>query len=186
MAILVEAGIPKSSVVLEKRGFRPENSSRPGDLVALDFFGSGRHLLLDAVVTTIYRNAIMDKATKIPGHATKLAEDRNFATLTKLHPLRCPLSSEAIVYLSPLPSRMEDVWVHMLWRFLGLSLSMLSRKGCFVLLIALLLLGLPCRCLCGFGGGSGAFLLGFMWDYLGSCSAFTSLLVPLIWCMARL
>ena len=105
MAILLEAGVPKSSVVKEKRGFRPENSSRPGDLVALDFFGPGRHLLLDAVVTTIYRNAIMDKASKIPGHAAKLAEDRKFdADKASVTPVSSVFGGDHVL----VPFAMED------------------------------------------------------------------------------
>ena len=53
--LLLMAGIPKSSVV-EKKGLRPDRS-RPGDdVVVLDycFYGPGRHLVIDAVIPTVY------------------------------------------------------------------------------------------------------------------------------------
>ena len=55
VAILLMAGIPKSSIVVEKKGLRPDRS-RPGDVVVLDFYGPGRHLVIDAVISTVYRN----------------------------------------------------------------------------------------------------------------------------------
>ena len=56
------AGVPKSSIVLEKKGLMSYcDHTRPGDIVALDFFGLGRHLVIDAVVSTVYRNTILSK-----------------------------------------------------------------------------------------------------------------------------
>ena len=46
--------------------------------VALDFFGLGRHLVIDAVVSTVYRNTILSKTSTIPGYVAKLAEDKKF------------------------------------------------------------------------------------------------------------
>ena len=68
VAILLMAGIPKSSIVVEKKGLRP-GRSRPGDVVVLDFYGpSGRHLLvIDAVISTVYRNTILAATSLIPG-----------------------------------------------------------------------------------------------------------------------
>ncbi len=40
-AILKEAGVPDASIVLEARGLRATDRSRPGDIVALDFFADG-------------------------------------------------------------------------------------------------------------------------------------------------
>ncbi len=48
-----DAGVPDASVVLEARGLRAADRSRPGDVVALDFFADGRHLVIDVVLTTI-------------------------------------------------------------------------------------------------------------------------------------
>ena len=41
---LLMSGVPKSSIVLEKKGLRPGNRTRPGDIVVLNFYGLGRHL----------------------------------------------------------------------------------------------------------------------------------------------
>jgi hypothetical protein len=54
------------------------DTSRPGDVVVLDFFAKGRHLLVDALVTTVYRNTILESASTIPGYGTKQVEDRKF------------------------------------------------------------------------------------------------------------
>ena len=52
VAILLMAGVPKSSIVLEKKGLGRSDRTRPRDnVVALDFFGLGRHLVIDAVVS---------------------------------------------------------------------------------------------------------------------------------------
>ena len=53
---------------------RPHSSWRH-TVVALDFFGLGRHLVIDAVVSTVYRNTILSKTSTIPGYVAKLAED---------------------------------------------------------------------------------------------------------------
>jgi len=52
--ILRESGVPEASVVLGARGLRAADSSQPGDVVALDFFADGMHLVIDAVMTTVY------------------------------------------------------------------------------------------------------------------------------------
>ena len=57
--ILKEAGVPDSSMVLEARGLRAADRSRPGDVVALDFFADGIHLVIDAVMTTVYMNTVL-------------------------------------------------------------------------------------------------------------------------------
>ena len=55
--ILLMAGVPKSSIVLEKKGLiRSCDHTRPGDIVVSGFFGLGRHLVIDAVFSTVYRN----------------------------------------------------------------------------------------------------------------------------------
>jgi hypothetical protein len=74
--ILREAGVPEAAIVTEARGLRAADSSRPGDEVALDFFADGRHLVIDAVMTTVYMNTALEKAATVPGFAAKQAEDR--------------------------------------------------------------------------------------------------------------
>jgi hypothetical protein len=59
--IIEEVGVPKAAIVEEARGLRPGDASRPGDIVVLDFLDAGRHLVIDWVVTTVYRNSVLDK-----------------------------------------------------------------------------------------------------------------------------
>jgi hypothetical protein len=77
-SILREAGVPDAAIVTEARGLRAADNSRPGDVVALDFFADGRHLVIDAVMTTVYRNTALEKVATVPGFAAKQAEDRKF------------------------------------------------------------------------------------------------------------
>jgi hypothetical protein len=65
-------------VVTEARGLRAADRSRPGDVVALDFFADGRHLVIDAVMTKVYMNTVLEKVATIHGFAAKQAEDRKF------------------------------------------------------------------------------------------------------------
>ena len=54
------------------------DKTRPGDIVVLDFYAPGRHLLLDRVVTTVYMNSRLRETIEVPGYAAKLVEDRKF------------------------------------------------------------------------------------------------------------
>ncbi len=47
-------------------------------MVALDFFADGKHLVIDAVVTIVDRNTVLDKVATTPGCAAKHAEDKKF------------------------------------------------------------------------------------------------------------
>ena len=83
-----EAGVPNATVVTEARGLRTADRSRPGDVVALDVFADGRHLVIDAVMTTVYRNTVREKVATVPGFAAKQAEDRKFlADKTSTQPI---------------------------------------------------------------------------------------------------
>ena len=35
------------------------DNSRHGDVLALDFFADGRHMVIDAVMTMVYRNTVL-------------------------------------------------------------------------------------------------------------------------------
>ena len=59
---------------------KPDNYIRPGDLVVLDFAAGGRHLVIDGVVTTVYRNSVLSKVATIPGFVVKQVEDKKFKT----------------------------------------------------------------------------------------------------------
>ena len=62
----------------EARGLRAADRSRPGDVVALDFSADGCHLVIDDVVTTVYRNTVLEKVATVLGYAAKQAEDKKF------------------------------------------------------------------------------------------------------------
>jgi hypothetical protein len=53
-----EFGVPKAAIVEEARGMRQDDRTRPGDLVVMDFAEGGRHLIIDGLVTTVYRNTV--------------------------------------------------------------------------------------------------------------------------------
>ena len=76
--IVEESWVPKASIVEEARGMRQDERTRPGDLVVLDFAKGGRYLIIDGVVTAIYRNTILTKVAIRPGFAAKQVEDKNF------------------------------------------------------------------------------------------------------------
>ena len=71
--ILEESGIPKAAIVEEARGLGHDDCTRPWDLVVLDFVEGRRHLIIDGVITTVYRNTILNKVSAIPGFAAKQA-----------------------------------------------------------------------------------------------------------------
>ncbi len=69
--IVEDSGVPKASIVEEARGMRPDDRTRPGDLVVQDFAKGGCHLIIDGVVTTIYRNCTLFKVASTLGYAAK-------------------------------------------------------------------------------------------------------------------
>ena len=85
--------------------------------MVLDFFAEGRHLVVDAVATTVYRNVILKNASTIPGYAAKQDEDLKFHTdrtpsrrsmedLTSLPPSRWRMEAHAHSEPMPLPFSM--------------------------------------------------------------------------------
>jgi hypothetical protein len=74
--IVEEARVPKASIVEEARGMRPDDCTRPGDLVVLDLAEGGRQLVIYGVVTPVYKNSGLSKVAAIPGFAAKQVEDR--------------------------------------------------------------------------------------------------------------
>ena len=55
--VMKEAGVPTSVTLTEAQGLRGDgDKTRPGDIVVLDYHATGRHHLLDGVVTTAYMN----------------------------------------------------------------------------------------------------------------------------------
>ncbi len=52
-SIMKDMGIPDIAVDTEARGLWAADASRPEDVLVLDFFAEGRHVVVDAVVTTV-------------------------------------------------------------------------------------------------------------------------------------
>jgi hypothetical protein len=77
--VLKEVGVPTSATLTEARGLRGTGDrTSSGDIVVLDFHAPGRHLLLDGVVTIVYRNTRQKEAGEILGYAAKQVEDMKF------------------------------------------------------------------------------------------------------------
>ena len=57
-SILRDVGIPDMAVVTKVGGLWSVDATRPGDVVTLYFFAEGIHMVIDMVVTTVYRNTI--------------------------------------------------------------------------------------------------------------------------------
>ena len=74
--IMKEAGIPTSATLAEARGLRGgRDKTRPRDIMVLDYHALGRHLLLEGVVTMVYRNTRQRETGGIPGYTAKQVED---------------------------------------------------------------------------------------------------------------
>jgi hypothetical protein len=74
-------------------------------VVALDSFADGRHLVIDAIITTIYKNTALHQVATIPGYAAKQAEDRKFlADMTSSHPIAASNGGHHVL----VPFAMED------------------------------------------------------------------------------
>jgi hypothetical protein len=78
VSIFKDVRVPCMDVVTKARGFRAAEASRPRDVVVLDFFAEGRHLVVDAVLTTLYRDVILKNTSAVQGYAAKQVEDRKF------------------------------------------------------------------------------------------------------------
>ncbi len=77
-SVLNDVGIPDSAIVTKARSLRSADATRHGDVVVMDVFAEGRHVVIDAVVTTVYRNTPFPYVVAIPGYVAKQAEDRKF------------------------------------------------------------------------------------------------------------
>ena len=73
-----ETCVPKAAIVEEARGLRAGDATRPSDLVVLDFTTLGRHLIMDGVVTLVYKTSILARVAAVHGFAAKKAEDMKF------------------------------------------------------------------------------------------------------------
>ena len=76
-------------VVFELKGLRPENRTRPGDVVVMEFYGPGHHLVIDASATTVFRNTVLGLVASIPGYA---AAEREASKFTADQAAQTPIS----------------------------------------------------------------------------------------------
>ena len=74
--IVDEIRVLKAAIVEEARGMRLGDATRPGNIVVSDFAEASRHLVLNRVATTVYRNNILSKVAAVPGFAAKHVEDK--------------------------------------------------------------------------------------------------------------
>ena len=70
-SILKDVGITDMVVVIEARRLRSADASRPRDVVVIEMFAEGRHPVIDAVVTIVYRNPFIQRVASVPGYAAK-------------------------------------------------------------------------------------------------------------------
>ena len=90
VAIIKEAGLPGDSITIELRGMRPLDDTRPGDLVALDIYGEGHHLVIDDVsFSSVWRNATVRGCSTVPGFAAAQREQPSLM-LTGFTLTSCP------------------------------------------------------------------------------------------------
>ena len=80
VAILREAGINSNQIVTELNGLRPRDSTRPGDVVVLNFAGDGQHLLIDVACTTVWGNSHASRCGTVPGCSALDRENDKFTT----------------------------------------------------------------------------------------------------------
>jgi hypothetical protein len=88
-----------ASVVVEAKGLRATDRSMPRDVVDLDCIANdGRHFVIDAVMTTIYRNTMLNNVAMIPGYAANHAEGIQFlADMTLRQPIAVPHGDPHVV-----------------------------------------------------------------------------------------
>ena len=103
--ILHDVGVLDATVVVEARGLRATDWSRPGDIVALDFFANGKYLVIDAVMTLVYRSTILPKVATILGYASKQTKDMKFmSNKTSQQPIAVPHGGPHVL----VPSAIKD------------------------------------------------------------------------------
>ena len=117
-SIIKDVGIPGIVVVIEARDLMSSNASRPRDVVVLDFFRDDQDLAIDAVVTTIHRNKVLQQVSIVPGYAAKQAEDKKFYAdkssaehVASIHGgphVLVPLRLKMVAVLAPTPMPFYD------------------------------------------------------------------------------
>ncbi len=65
-------------------GLKATDRSKLRNVVALDFLADGRHLVIDAVMTIVYRNTMFRQVATVPGYAAKLFSRRSYRHLLEV------------------------------------------------------------------------------------------------------
>ena len=73
---LREAGATKHDSCWKLAGLRPGVADRPGDVIWKDFYGEGRHLVIDCCCASVRREAVQLHFDE-PGFAVRAAESRS-------------------------------------------------------------------------------------------------------------
>jgi hypothetical protein len=68
-AILKKEGVSDASLIVDARGISESYTSRPEDIVALEISAEEKRLVIDAVVTSVYRNSVLSRSSCIIGYA---------------------------------------------------------------------------------------------------------------------
>jgi hypothetical protein len=74
-------------------------------VVAIDFFAYGRHQVIDAVITTVYKNTVLQQVAEVPGYVARQVEDMKFyADMTSSQPIASVHGGQHVL----IPFAMED------------------------------------------------------------------------------
>ena len=126
-SILRDVGIPNIAIGIEARELRVTDAARLGDVVVLDFFAEDMHIVVDVVVTTVYRNTILQGAASFPVYAAKQAEDKKFyADKTSAQPIAALHGGPHVL----VPFAMEDggrLGVHAITLLRSLAIATLDK-----------------------------------------------------------
>jgi hypothetical protein len=76
--LLRRNGVPKVAIVKEAKALRTKGAFRLGDWVIMDFITASKLLIIDGVVSVVYRSSILSGDATMPEFATKKAEGAKF------------------------------------------------------------------------------------------------------------
>ena len=114
ISILMYVGVPEIVVVIEARDLKATHASRLGDVVVLNFFVEGRHLVVDVVST-----ATLSSSTRRSSHAMQRNRERIASSTRTASP-----------HNSSMPSTVDPTsWSHSRWPMGSASALVLSLSS---------------------------------------------------------
>ena len=155
--------------------------------MVLNFYRLGRHLVIDVVLCTVYRNVTLAQTCSIPGYAAKMAEDRKIYNDKKSsHPVSSKYGGDRVF----VPFAMEDggtLGAHALALLKQLAEFADVSRGSFCSPDSRAPLTAPMQVSLwdGCSAGSTVCPLGSMSASLSSCCACTTLTGLSLQCLAR-